>query len=305
MKKIIILIFLSIFTVFVFLAAKQSFVSLNTNYEIIRPLEIKKSDILLELDALEREYDLKLNGMALSFLMFSDFDTKYFKEVTTLLDKYGYYGTLILSEECFPSKENYLTIEEFNTLIKKGWNYCILYENTEQFDYLHRLFEVNDMRTDTVYFKEGTYNTSIDNQLIALGYKSVVHHGEKGINLFKDEIDNGIWHVGNMGLVGPSPRAKLIDTIDVYGAFSYTISFNKENENEYYNYETLNLVMNSFNTFVNKQVLKVTDLERGFKYRLDIISNYANNKKQFDEKKAKLNKELKEIEKQIEEIERE
>ena len=305
MKRIIILVIVSLVTFVVFLMALKTYKNVDTKYELIRPLENRKSDISLELDALEREYDLKLNGKAQTFLLFSDFDTKYFKEVTTLLDKYGYYGTLILSEKCFPSKEGYLTIDEFNTLIKKGWNYCILYENAEQFDYLHRLFEVNGMRTDTVYFKNGTYDTNIDNQLIALDYKSVVHHGENGINLFKDDVNNGIWHVGNMGIVGPSPKSKLIDAIDVYGAFSYTISFNEDNEEEYYDYETLTLVMNSFNTFVNKDSLKVTDLERGLVDRQEIIDNYTTNKKVYDEKKAKLNKELVEIKKQIEELERE
>lgn len=305
MKKIMILVIVSLITFGVFLAASNTNKNIDTNYEAIRPLENRKSDISLELDALEREYDLKLNGKAQTFLLFSDFNTKHFKELTTLLDKYGYYGTLILSEECFPSKEGYLTIDDFNTLIKKGWNYCILYENAEQFDYLHHLFEVNGMRTDTVYFKKGTYDISIDNQLIALGYKSIVHHGENGMNLYQDDVNNGIWHVGNMGLVGPSPRAKLLDTIEVYGAFSYTISFNEDNEEEYYDYETLTLVMNSFNTFVNKNKLKVTDLERGLVDRQEIIDNYTINKKAYDEKKAKLNKELVEIKKQIEELERE
>lgn len=305
MKKIMILVIASLITLCVFLVALNTNKNIDTNYEAIRPLENRKSDISLELDSLEREYDLKLNGMAQTFLMFSDFDTKHFQEVTNLLDKYGYYGTLILSAECFPSKEGYLSIDEFNTLIKKGWNYCILYEDAEQFDYLHRLFEVNGMRTDTVYFKIGSYDISLDAQLIALGYKSVVHHGENGINLFEDNINDGIWHVGNMGLVGQSPRAKLLDAIDVYGAFSYTISFRKDNEEEYYDYETLTLVMNSFNTFVNKEVLKVTDLERGLQYKQELIDNYEMNKKTYDEKKTKLNKELEEIKKQIEELERE
>ena len=125
------------------------------------------------------------------------------------------------------------------------------------------------------------------------------------MNLYQDYVNNGIWHIGNMGLVGPSPRAKLLDTIEVYGAFSYTISFNEDNEEEYYDYETLTLVMNSFNTFVNKNKLKVTDLERGLVDRQEIIDNYTINKKAYDEKKARLNKELVEIKKQIEELERE
>ena len=63
--------------------------------------------------------------------------------------------------------------------------------------------------------------------------------------------------------------------------------------------------MNSFNTFVNKESLKVTDLERGLVDRQEIIDNYTTNKKVYDEKKAKLNKELVEVKKQIEELERE
>ena len=63
--------------------------------------------------------------------------------------------------------------------------------------------------------------------------------------------------------------------------------------------------MNSFNTFVNKEVLKVTDLERGLQYKQELIDNYEMNKKTYDEKKTKLNKELEEIKKQIEELERE
>ena len=305
MKKIILLVIICVITLCVFLMAANTKRNVETNYENIRPLEIQKSDISLELDALEREYDLKLNGMAQTFLLFSDFNTEYFHEVTNLLDKYGYYGTLILSEQCFPSKEGYLSIDEFNALIRKGWNYCILYENAEKFDYLHRLFEVNGMRTDTVYFKRGTYDVSMDDYLMALGYKSVVHHGENELNLYQDELNNGIWHVGNMGLVGTSPRAKLIDTIDVYGAFSYTISFNKDNKEEFYDYETLTLVMNAFNTFVNKDALKVTDLERGLVYRQDIIDHYEENNEYYLKKKASLNKELEKIEKQIEELERE
>ena len=305
MKKIIPLIILSIITCFVFITATKSFKNIDTNYEKIRPLENRKSDILLELDALEREYDVKLNGIAQSFLLFSDFDNQYFKEVTTLLERYGYYGTLILSEECFPSREGYITIDEFNEMIKKGWNYCILYENDEQFYQLRRLFEVNGMRTDTVYFNKGTYHISMDQQLLNLGYKSIIHHGENNLNLLKDELNNGIWHVGNMGLVGTSPKAKLLDTIEVYGAFSYTISFDKEKKDEFYDYETLCLVMDSFNTFVNRDSLKVTDLERGYKYNQERLENYEENKQTYTTKKDELNKELEEIKKQIEELESE
>lgn len=305
MKKVIILAISALLTIIVLVYASSTRTVVETNYEEIRALEIKKSDLLLEIDLLERDYDIRLNGKALVFLLFADFNTEYYDEITGLLDKYEYYGTLILSEECFPDKEGYLSVEQFNELIKKGWNYCILYDNEEQFDYLNKLFEVNGMKTDTVYFNKGKYNTQLDNKLKSLGYKSIVHHGENNINMYKDDIDNGIWHVGNMGIVGSAPKAKLLDTVEVYGAFSYTISFNKNNKEEYYDYETLDLVMDSFNTLVNKDALQVTDLERGYQYKKEITDNYKTNKDTYTKQKEKLNKELKEIEKQIKELESE
>lgn len=305
MKKIVIFTTIILVTAFVFFLAITSPRNIETNYEDIRSLEVNKSDILLQIDSLEREYDLKMNGMALSFILFYDFDSDYFDEVTSLLDKNGYYGTLILSKECFPTNESYLTIDEFNSLIKKGWNYCILYDNPEQFDYLHRLFEVNGMKTDTVYFNKGKYHRSIDDKLLELGYKSIIHHGENSLNLYKDTINNGIWHIGSMGLVGTSPKAKLLEAVDVNGAFAYTISFDKNHKEEYYDYDTLNLVMDSFNTLVNKKSLKVTDPERGYNYKQEIKNDYLKNKEEYDFMKQKLETELSEIEKQIEEIESE
>ncbi len=303
MKKIIILIITICLTIGLFIYAKSIQKPIDTNYEEIRSLEIRKSDILLQLDSLEREYDIKIHGQALTFLMFLDFNTKYYNDIIELFEKNNYYGTLVLSKDNFPGKENYLSVDQFNELIKRGWNYCILYEDEEQFDYISQLFKVNNMKTDTVYFNANKYSLSFDQRLKELGYKSIVHHGENGLNMYKDTIDNGIWHVGCMGLFGNSPKAKLIDTINVHGAFAYSVSFNKKNKDSYYDYETFNLVIDSFNTFVNKETLQVTDLERGYDYLVE-INNYSNENKQiYNEMKTKLNKDLKDIEKQIKEIE--
>ena len=304
LKKGLLLVVLVILAFFSVLYASNSSEEVDTNYDEIRTLEIRKSDIELELDALQREYDIKINGSSLVFLLFRDFDVKYYDDIIDLFERYGYYGTLILSEDDFPDKENYLSVDQFNNLIKKGWNYCILYENDKQFEYLKKLFDVNGMKTDTVYFNEGKYSLALDNYVKSLGFKSVVHHGEDNLNMYKDSLDNGIWHIGSMGLFGSSPKNKLIETLNQHGSFAYTIGFNKKLTDEYIDLETLSLAIDTFNGFVNKDQLKVTDLERGFQYISEVKRDYDMNNKEYHKRKKELESELKEIEKEIKELER-
>ena len=303
-NKVLVIIVLISLTIVALFYASNTKNEIDTNYEEIRTLEIKKNDILLELDSNKREYDLKIHGASMVFMLFTDFDTKYYDDIIELFEDRGYYGTLVLSDENFPSKEGYLSINQFNNLIKKGWNYCILYDNAEQFDYLKKLFDINGMKTDTVYFNRGTYNSSLDPYLKSLGFKSIVHHGESGLNMYKDNLDTGIWHVGSMGLYGTSPRAKLLETLNQHGAFCYTIGFDKKVKDEYIDLETFDSALDSFNSFLNKGTLKVTDLERGLVYLKEIKKESDKNREEYNKLKTELETELKEIEKEIKELER-
>lgn len=303
-NKVLVIIVLISLTIVALFYASNTKKEIDTNYEAIRKLEIRKSDILLELDSNQREYDLKIHGASMVFMLFTDFDTKYYDDIIELFEDRGYYGTLVLSKDNFPSKEGYLSIEQFNNLIKKGWNYCILYDNAEQFDYLKKLFDVNGMKTDTVYFNKGKYSKALDEYMKDLGFKSIVHHGEEGLNMYKDTLNNGIWHVGSMGLYGSSPRAKLIDTIENHGAFVYTIGFDKKNKEEYIDLETFDSALDAFNGFIYKQTLKVTDLERGLVYLKEIQKKSDKNKEEYNKLKTELETELKDIENKIKELER-
>lgn len=287
-------------SLFLFIAMKSN-QEINTNYEDSRSLEIRRSDLELELKNLEEDYDVKINGIAHNYVIFTDFDPAYYDEIVDKMDEGLYKGHLVISEQNFPNESGYLSLDQFNSLMKKGWDYCILYESSDQFNRTRKLMELNGMKCNTVYFADGVYEDYMDEYLGNYGYNVVVHHGEANVDLYLDDSGKNILHIACEGVMGDSPRFKLIDSVEHKGDFAFTIGF--KNEEELYSKRVLESLINEFMIYEKNEELEVATFEAGYAYRMSVRNDQVRMLQEYESKKAELEQKIKEIDQQLEEKE--
>ncbi len=300
-KVLIAVAILALISSLFLIIAMKSNQEINTNYEDSRSLEIRRSDLELELKALEDDYDVKINGIAHNYILFTDFDPAYYNEIVEKMDEGLYKGHLVLSEECFPNQNGYLNLEQFNALMKKGWDYCILYETSDQFHRIRNLMEANNMKCNAVYFASGAYQPYMDEHLLNLGYNVAIHHGEANVNLYLDDSDSKLLHIGCVGVLGDSPRFKMIESVEKKGDFAFTVGF--KNNDELYSRNVFEALINEIMIYEGNKELEIATFEEGYAYRMSIRNDSVTMEKEYETKKAELEQKIAQIDQEIWEIE--
>ena len=271
--------------------------SINTHYEENRILDLRRSELELELKSLEDEYDTKINGIAHNYIVFTDFDPAYFDEIVEKMDAGKYKGHLVLREQNFPNEPGYLTLDQFNTLMRKGWDYCVLYETSEQFHRTRQLFEMNNMKCKTVYFVKDVYQSYMDVYLLNLGFNIAIHHGEAETNYYLDDSNSYLLHIACEGVMGDSPRFKMIDSVEQKGDFALTVGF--KNEDELYSTRVFESLITEIQTHEASEELEITTFEKGYEYRMDVRNGKLEMMKQYEEKKKVLEDQIAQIDQEI------
>ncbi len=92
--------------------------------KLLRPLDVEWNRIQQEIDDLEEEYSLKMEGTGTAEVLFTHPDARVYEEAYPIMEEYGYTGVLAVSEQQFPGTEGNMSLEQFQELIQAGWMIC-------------------------------------------------------------------------------------------------------------------------------------------------------------------------------------
>lgn len=301
-KKFLLVIPLLLIAVVLLVFSLNKNETIDTNNEQSRSLVLQREDLEYDIKRLDEEYDVKINGIAHNMIIFSSITNASYNEIADIMNDADYLGVLVLSEDKFPDNGDYITKTQFNTLVGKGWGIAVEFINEKEFKRNVELLKVNELEAKTVYFEKDCYDEKYDQMLIDEGFEIVVHHGETDIDLYNDDCDSGIWHVGCVGVYGESPRFKLIDSVDAKGNFALVLGF--EHNDETYSRQVLESVIQTQESYEKNNELTITTFEMAYEDYLEVKKGKAEMEKDYKEKKADLEAKLDEINEKIAEFEK-
>jgi hypothetical protein len=201
--------------------------------------------------------------------------------------------------------EGRMSLEQFKELIGKGWETCIKWDTQTPVDawwpqveafYAAQQMEISKM----AYFIAETYSGAVDAMLQQKGMEIVFHHGEDRA-LIQTTEEEGLWHLGAVGLMGEKPKLRLKEAIAQKGNIAYLVGF--ELDDEMYDERSFKSMLSYFDSYeVNQEMLVMSMDKTRLHYRERLAGYDAAREQKYKEQKAALVDQLDKINAQIEKM---
>ena len=278
----------------------------NELYEQRRPLEVKKEQLEQELKELEDAYEESKSPNAVVQVVFTELDEQVYTVCYPVMKEYGYVGTLALSPEEFPGAEGCMSVEQFQELRDEGWGISVTWQagaNVEQWwtNMQNKMLVLGIEQGKTLYFPKGTYTPELDETILKLGFSIALSNTEEGATPLQMKYEEGVWHVGAVGLMSSRPKLWLREAVANDANIAYLVGF--ETEEELYNQSSFRSMLNCFDEYEATKELVVTNVEQAkthyYNRTLGLSTELEN---QYQTKKASMEQELEQVKKQLKEI---
>ena len=271
--------------------------------KLLRPLDVEWNRIQQEIDDLEEEYSLKMEGTGTAEVLFTHPDARVYEEAYPIMEEYGYTGVLAVSEQQFPGTEGNMSLEQFQELIQAGWSTCIVWSGDDMYTWLGALAlkmqETGVPGSSVMYFPSETYLKEYDEILLAHGFAAAVHHGEAG-EMDTAAGEGGIWHPAAVGLQGETPKYRLDDAVKNKANIVYTVGW--QQEDEMYNEKMFRSMLSYFKQYQEESGLQVMDIAGAGEYRQQLENDKGAIEQEYLQKKEELERQKEDIERQMDEI---
>ena len=271
--------------------------------KLLRPLDVEWNRIQQEIDDLEEEYSLKIEGTGTAEVLFTHPDARVYEEAYPIMEEYGYTGVLAVSEQQFPGTEGNMSLEQFQELIQAGWSTCIVWSGDDMYTWLGALAlkmqETGVPGSSVMYFPSETYLKEYDEILLAHGFAAAVHHGEAG-EMDTAAGEGGIWHPAAVGLQGETPKYRLDDAVKNKANIVYTVGW--QQEDEMYNEKMFRSMLSYFKQYQEESGLQVMDIAGAGEYRQQLENDKGAIEQEYLQKKEELERQKEDIERQMDEI---
>ena len=271
--------------------------------KLLRPLDVEWNRIQQEIDDLEEEYSLKMEGTGTAEVLFTHPDARVYEEAYPIMEEYGYTGVLAVSEQQFPGTEGNMSLEQFQELIQAGWSTCIVWSGDDMYTWLGALAlkmqETGVPGSSVMYFPSETYLKEYDEILLAHGFAAAVHHGEAG-EMDTAAGEGGIWHPAAVGLQGETPKYRLDDAVKNKANIVYTVGW--QQEDEMYNEKMFRSMLSYFKQYQEESGLQVMDIAGAGEYRQQLENDKGAIEQEYLQKKEEPERQKEDIERQMDEI---
>ena len=271
--------------------------------KLLRPLDVEWNRIQQEIDDLEEEYSLKMEGTGTAEVLFTHPDARVYEEAYPIMEEYGYTGVLAVSEQQFPGTEGNMSLEQFQELIQAGWSTCIVWSGDDMYTWLGALAlkmqETGVPGSSVMYFPSETYLKEYDEILLAHGFAAAVHHGEAG-EMDTAAGEGGIWHPAAVGLQGETPKYRRDDAVKNKANIVYTVGW--QQEDEMYNEKMFRSMLSYFKQYQEESGLQVMDIAGAGEYRQQLENDKGAIEQEYLQKKEELERQKEDIERQMDEI---
>lgn len=272
-----------------------------------RPLLVKKQEIEQQLVDLDKNYEANKVPKGTTQVIFTGLEADVYNICYPIMKEHEYTGTLAISLNQLPGMEGLMTVEQFQELVKEGWDICIKWDaetpvNT-WWPELQKQVEQLEMETGSVvYFTTGTYTGELDAKLVEMGFSIVVHHGEESGSLIQLNDEEGLWHLGAVGLMGEKPKLRLTEAIAQKGNITYLVGF--ELEDERYDERSFRSMLGYFETYETNLELIVSNMEEARQhYRERAVVYEQAKEEEYKKARADLEAELSKVKEELAELE--
>lgn len=236
-------------------------------------LESEIVDLEERIDMIESERP-ELKGTAQ--IIFPDPEGRVYSDIYPSMQEDGYAGMLAMPSDYAFGKEGRLDLEQIRELTEVGWSACYYWEEDSGIDqYVKRKknLEEEGISVDpVVYFAKGAYPPQDKAVLSENGVQICIHHGE-GSELVTNELPEGIWETGAVGIQGEQPRAYLEDAVSYNGNIAYTVSY--RDKEELYETEVFQSMLSYFRQYEEEDILLVLTAKEALEYRREMEEKEA------------------------------
>ena len=172
-------------------------------YSQVEPLQRQRDNLAAELDSLETEYALRMRDAGTVQVLFRELDDILFTEVYPLMRERGLTGVLGLSLAEYIGYARRIDLNQFNRLMMDGWGCCLVFDKGYGFDLWYnsmlRLLQRDGIEMPkAIFFPDDTYNSSLDEKLIACGFDTVIVSAPDGRTNTVTPVDGDLWFTGAM-----------------------------------------------------------------------------------------------------------
>lgn len=229
-----ILVFMALVLFGIFEQNKKS-QELSNIVEEVKTLEEEKAYNKRKIDDLEKEYKGKLKEKATAQILF----TKPYKKVYTQfyypMNEKGVKGIIALSPKNFIGKENCISRNEFNEMIKSGWEYAVIWDGEGDFNDFMRtvkdtFYAEKLTMPKTIYFESKTYSNKYNKTIQKYGFNTVIHHGEEKLSLISGEFTEPIWFIGTAPVLSTKESINVSQLLKKRGNIVYNVELDKIDE---------------------------------------------------------------------------
>ena len=271
----------------------------------LRPLRMEKYDLRDQLQELEKNYNLKLQGVGTASMLFTRPDVRVYTEVWPVMKEYGFTGVVAVSGTGMPGMEGCMSIEQLKELQGAGWEVCISWSGEESFDDWYgsvagQLMQAGIAYTPVMYFPAGSYSAACEEVIAPAGFSIAIHHGEAG-EIIVDADSEGVWHPGAVGLQGNAPKTQLESAVQKKGNIIYTIGY--ELPDEMYNEQMFRSMLKYFQSYHANKGFQVMGVTGAREYRSQLATGMEGLKAEYEQQKAELEARIEKLEQKIQEIE--
>lgn len=272
-----------------------------------RPLLVERHEIEQQIVDLEKNYEANKMPKGTTQVIFTGLEADVYNICYPIMKELEYTGTLAISMQQLPGMEGLMTLEQFQELIKEGWKICVKWDSENPVskwwpDLQKRLNEFGFESCSVMYFTTGTYTGGLDAQLQQMGFSIVVHHGEETTSLIQLNDEEGIWHIGAVGLMGEKPKLRLTEAIAQKGNITYLVGF--ELEDERYDERSFRSMLGYFESYENNLELIITDAEGARQHYRERATAYEQAKEEaYKIERAELEKKLAKVEEELAKLE--
>lgn len=275
--------------------------------EARRPLLVEKQNIEEKIAKLDRAYEDSKTPKGTTQILFTGFEEDVYNTCYPIMKEFEYTGTLALSLNQLPGMEGLMSLEQFQELLNEGWDVCIKWDaQTPVNNWWPKLQkQVKELGIETVpiiYFTTGTYTSTLDAQLQDMGFSIVVHHGEESDSLIQLGEEEGLWHLGAVGLMGEKPRIRLEEAIAQKGNITYLVGF--ELQDERYDERSFRSMLSYFDAYEASSELRVANMDEARQhYRDRLTANEGTDEAEYKKARERLEAELAAVEEELSKIE--
>lgn len=268
-------------------------------------LETARDGLIKERDQLLRDFEANAAVPGTEQILILELDEMLFSEIYPVMQDEGIPAVLGLSGEAFPGDPGMISRSEFEDLMRAGWGLCLVCEDGSRFaqwddEISARLEEEGIDKPVTVYFPEGQFSLSLEEEILRRGYTVAVHHGEDRLELTAGDAAEGLWLVGAHPWNYTGIRGQIDEVARKGGEHCFTLRFSYGRE-EYVRHSFDNM-LGYIRSYRDKDTLRVTTFEEARRLHDPSLNGVNAAAELWRQRDAELAEQIRELERQIQEV---